>query len=86
MLGKACPREIHISSSVNMGFIVQIGCAHLVYTDVESLILGIKAYLKDPKGKEKEYNSVCGMQDGTIYSNPMLIKNPAPSAGSLPVR
>ncbi len=55
-LGKAIPHKITIKPSANKGFIVDIGCGTFVAENTTSLLNGIKEYLYDPWGLEKEYN------------------------------
>ena len=64
MIGKACSYEIQILPSDNWGFHVRIGCANLVYEGIDTLLVGLETYLRDPKSKEQEYNKVNKGWDG----------------------
>lgn len=54
-MGKpAQPRTITIRPALN-GFQVDIGCAHILFTDRKKLLDELKRYLGDPSTVEKEY-------------------------------
>lgn len=55
-LGRFIKYDIVIQASANNGFIARVGCATLVFADDESLLAGLREYLDDPDGHEKEYN------------------------------
>ena len=55
---KAIPYDIKIRASHNNGFIVKVGCSETVFADKQSLISAIEAYLNDPEGMEKVYNTI----------------------------
>ena len=53
---KKMQSSIYITSSHNDGFIIECGCAKLVYTDVDELIKDLNDYLKNPEEVETAYN------------------------------
>jgi hypothetical protein len=59
-LGKVIPHFILITPCDNKGFLVTIGCAKFVYTDITALVMDLKDYLQDPLPVEKAYNKACG--------------------------
>ena len=57
-------RDITIRQCVNGGWILQIGCAKLPYSDITTMLSAIKKYTKDPDKLEKEYNKLNGYIHG----------------------
>ena len=55
--GKIINREIVISPSDNMGYVVTVGCGKFVYTDKKDLVADLEAYLGDPQKYENDYNT-----------------------------
>ena len=47
-------RDIKIKSVLN-GWIVDVGCSTVVFTDIDSMLGNLEAYLKDPEGVEKRF-------------------------------
>ena len=70
-------KEVKINAALN-GFIIDVGCKKMVYTDISSLLKDLREYLKDWDKKEKE-----------IYEtalNKRLLGSPAPpSMGGLDI-
>jgi len=67
--GKAIPYSIVIKPSANKGFIVQCGCAELVFGTKEALLSLLKEFLEYPQELEGEYNKTV---DGEmIQEDPM---------------
>jgi len=54
--GKIINREIVISPSDNMGYVVTVGCGRFIYTDKKDLVADLEAYLNDPQRYENGYN------------------------------
>ena len=50
------PRDITIKTVLN-GWIVQVGCQHLVFTSLDVMLKDLTAYLEDPKGTEDKYQA-----------------------------
>jgi len=48
------PRDITITTVLN-GWIVKVGCQHIVFNDKEEMIGALSAYLQDPKAVEKSF-------------------------------
>lgn len=48
--------DILIRPTPNGGFIVEVGCAKMVYSNHGSLLQDLSLYLKDPEAMEKQYN------------------------------
>ena len=55
--GKIINREIVISPSDNMGYVVTVGCGRFIYTDKKALVADLEAYLNDPQKYENDYNT-----------------------------
>ena len=47
-------RDIRISSASN-GYVVQVGCTTLLFTDMEAFLRELRAYLTDPNRAEKTF-------------------------------
>lgn len=56
-LGRAFNYPINIQPTDNKGFTVQIGCANFSYESGKSMIRDLEAFLDDPEGWEKKYNT-----------------------------
>jgi len=59
MFKRISSHNICIESSDNAGFVVKCGCATMVYSNIDQLIIDLSAYLKNPKEAEEEYNKFC---------------------------
>ena len=57
-LGYAIPRDIIITPSGNMGFVVKIGCGIFVAESTDSLEKKLTTYLDNPEKWEKKYNDL----------------------------
>lgn len=55
--GRRIPRNISITASDNQGFMVQVGCANLIYSDIDDLVRDLREYVEDPKEMEKTYTN-----------------------------
>ena len=60
--GKRINHRITIEASGNMGYTVQIGCALFTFSNTDSLLNDLEAYLKEPEKIEKEYSSTFGCE------------------------
>ncbi len=58
--------RIEIAASANGGYVVNVGCCALVYTEPEQLIRDLGNFLRDPKGLEREYYNMGCDQDGPV--------------------
>ena len=63
---------INIRPALN-GFIVDIGCQTIVYTDREKLVTDLLAYLKDPEKTEKRF-----MQEEAYNKDQIKVLNCTP--------
>ena len=50
------PRDVTIKTVLN-GWIVRVGCQHLVFTSLDVMLKDLTAYLEDPKGTEDKYQA-----------------------------
>ena len=68
----AIPYRIEISASENEGFIVQVGCSRLCYTDKKLLLRDLEEYLNDPEKVEKLRNEDlnCNPREVVLDSEP----------------
>jgi len=57
-IGKAIKYNIQIEPSMNMGFIVKVGCGEFVAKNKKELIENLIQYLNNPEQTEKQYNAV----------------------------
>lgn len=48
-------REINIVT-LDMGYVIRVGCQSIAISDVETLIEKLEEYLRDPRATEKKYN------------------------------
>jgi len=64
--GKAIPHDVHIEPTANMGFFVHVGCCHVVFTDIGTMVDALTEYLQNPKGVAQEYSRDCGGGKATI--------------------
>ena len=53
---KAIPYDIKIQATPNDGFIVEVGCIKVAYSDWPELIRDLSEYFENPKEVEKQYN------------------------------
>jgi hypothetical protein len=58
-LKKRISRDITIKASENNGFIVEVGCARLSYSDHHEMCRDLADYLSNPEKCEKVYNEQC---------------------------
>ena len=64
--GKAIPREITITPTTNMGFVVHSGCCIVCFKHYEDLIKALTDYLADPEGFEKDYQRSGGSSGAPV--------------------
>ena len=71
--GKAIQYNIRIEPTVNDGFIVEVGCVRLVYTDKKDLVADLEAYLDNPERLEKEYYNLDGSCQPEAEESPQCL-------------
>ena len=49
--------DVRITPDPTGGFIVQVGCAYIGYTNIKALCSDLEEYLNDPEGVRKQYNN-----------------------------
>ena len=76
-IGKLINHNITIKPSMNMGFIVHIGCGCFVAADKATLIAELNEYLSDPEKYEKLYGE-CGNEVTEVAGSSGNARTPRP--------
>ncbi len=69
---------------VSNGYIVAVGCKTFVYTDIETLIVDLRAYSTDPAGFEKLMLADCANEKKLGKMREVHVPVPVPEPANVP--